>query len=46
LAVDAELGLCANLQTFGFDGFVAGEAKAVAPWVVPYEGVIDPPYFV
>jgi hypothetical protein len=46
LAVDTELGLGANLQTFGFDGLVAGEAKAVAPRVAPLERVVDPAYFV
>jgi len=46
LAVDTEVGLRANLQTFGFDGLVAGEAKAVAPRVAPLERVVDPTYFV
>jgi len=46
LAVETELGLGANLQTFDFDGLVAGEAKAVAPRVAPLERVVDPAYFV
>jgi len=45
LAVEAEFGLGMDLQSIGFDGFVARQAQTVTAFLNTIEYILDPFHF-